>query len=52
MKKNLEHKKMTPEKITKLMNGGKQKIDNEEATKILLFLKNMARIVIRKYLEK
>jgi hypothetical protein len=52
MNNSLSNSKMTPEKLLKLFNGEAKGMSNEEAAKLLLFLKKLARIVVIKYLGR
>ena len=52
MNNSLSNSKMTPEKLSKMFNGGAKGMSSEDAAKLLLFLKKLARIVVVKYLER
>ncbi len=52
MKEILSNTKVTSEKLVKVLKNGKDELGSEQAVQILLFLKKLARIVVRKYLEK
>ena len=52
MKENLQKARMTAEKLRKIMKGDKTGMSNEDASKMLDFLKKLARITVKKYLEK
>lgn len=49
---NLKTSKMTPEKFLNFLKGDEIGMENREATTILQFLKKLARIVVKKYIEK
>ena len=51
MKENLHRTRMTAEKLRKKMGGDKAQMSDEDAIKMLQFLKKLARIVVKKYLE-
>jgi len=52
MKENLQKTRMTAEKLRKIMKGDETGMSNEDASKMLDFLKKLARITVKKYLEK
>ncbi len=52
MYNNPSSNKMSPEKLIKMLNGEAKGMSTEDAAKLLLFLKKLARIVVKKYLEK
>lgn len=43
--------RLTPEKVVKLLEEEGKKITTEEAAKILEFLRNLAKIVVKDYLK-
>lgn len=47
-----EQTKMTPEKMLKMIGEKKSGMSNEEAARLLSFLKKLASIVVAKYLGK
>lgn len=52
IKNSASNSKMTPEKLGKMLNGEAKGMSNEDAAKVLLFLKKLARIEVVKYLER
>jgi len=52
MNNSFSNSKMTPEKLIKMFNGEAKEMSSEDAAKLLLFLKKLARIVVVKYLER
>ncbi|MCT1531742.1 hypothetical protein M3B46_12090 [Sphingobacterium daejeonense] len=52
MRDNSQKTKVTAEKLKKVMKGDKTEMSNEDATRMLLFLKRLARIAVKKYLER
>ncbi len=52
MNNSASSSKMTPEKLVKMLNGEAEGMSHEDAAKVLLFLKKLARIVVIKYLER
>lgn len=51
MKESIQNTKLTPEKLTKVLKNGKNVLERDEAAQILFFLRKLARVVVRKYLE-
>lgn len=52
MNNSFSNSKMTPEKLIKMFNEEAKEMSSEDAAKLLLFLKKLARIVVVKYLER
>ena len=52
MNNSFSNSKVTPEKLIKMFNGEAKGMSSEDAAKLLLFLKKLARIVVVKYLER
>ncbi|MFD2962330.1 MULTISPECIES: hypothetical protein [Olivibacter] len=51
MKESIQNTKLTPEKLAKVLKNGKNELERDEAAKVLFFLRKLARVVVRKYLE-
>jgi hypothetical protein len=45
------HQKLTPEKAVEILRKEGKEITTEEAAKILEFLRNLAKIVVKDYLK-
>lgn len=52
MKENIQNTKLTPEKLAKVLKNGKNDLERDQAAQVLFFLKKLARIVVRKYLDR
>lgn len=52
MREKSQKTKVTAEKLRKVMKGDKTEMSNEDAARMLQFLKKLARIAVKKYLER
>ncbi len=52
MKDGLQNIRMTPEKVAKMLRDRRVDVSVEDAAKVLLLLKNIARSVVNKYLKR
>ncbi len=52
MRDNSQKTKVTAENLKKVLKGDKTEMSNEDATRMLQFLRKLARIAVKKYLER